>query len=40
MDARSEIISLIDDEQMQETEKFLNKFNPLLTSQSMNEAAN
>ena len=41
MDARSEIISLIDDEQMQETEKFLSQIQSgLLTSQSMNEAAN
>ena len=41
MDARSEIISQIDDEQMQETEKFLSQIQSgLLTSQSMNEAAN
>ena len=41
MDARSEIISQIDDEQMQETEKFLSQIQSgLLTSQSMHEAAN
>ena len=39
MDARSEISSKIDDEQMQETEKFLSQNKSgLLTSQSMNEA--
>ena len=41
MEARSEIISRLDEEQMQETEKFLSQIQSgLLTSQSMNEAAN
>ena len=41
MQARSEIITQLDQEQMQETEKFLNRIQSgLLTSQSMNDGAN
>ena len=41
MQARSEITTQLDQGQMQETEKFLNRIQSgLLTSQSMNDGAN